>query len=206
MKAILKDNIIVVMPETDAERQALGDWRGNHPDHVFELADGNDRGLSLHGLGPQLEACREPINVLFEQGDRQWWPISNLAPAQFVLHGRVYASVEGFWQGLKYADDTDRARIAGLSGLAAKRAGRTNDDVTFVYDGTTYVAGTHAHWMLMDAACRAKFAQDGAAQAALLATGNRPLQHRPRRDSRVIPGVIMAEIWMRIRAKLAAPD
>jgi len=28
-----------------------------------------------------------------------------------------------------------------------------------------------------------------------LSTGNRPLEHRTRRDSRTIPGIIMAAIW-----------
>ena len=35
--------------------------------------------------------------------------------------------------------------------------------------------------------------------AVLLSTGERPLMHRTRRDSRTIPGVVMADIWMRIR-------
>jgi hypothetical protein len=38
-----------------------------------------------------------------------------------------------------------------------------------------------------------------------LATGSRPLVHRVRRDSRIIPGDLMAGIWMRIRATLTAP-
>jgi hypothetical protein len=54
----------------------------------------------------------------------------------------------------------------------------------------------------MERACRAKFAQHSESAAALLATGTRPLVHRMRRDSRTIPGVIMAEIWMRIRQDL----
>ena len=54
----------------------------------------------------------------------------------------------------------------------------------------------------MEAACRAKFAQNEVARAALLATGSRPLTHVVRRDSRAIPGVIMASIWMRIRSDL----
>jgi hypothetical protein len=55
----------------------------------------------------------------------------------------------------------------------------------------------------MDRACRAKFTQNWEARSALLATGGRPLVHRMRRDSRTIPGVIMADIWMRIRSSLA---
>jgi hypothetical protein len=36
----------------------------------------------------------------------------------------------------------------------------------------------------------------------LIETGERPLVHHVPRDSRTIPGVIMAEIWMQLRAEL----
>jgi hypothetical protein len=54
----------------------------------------------------------------------------------------------------------------------------------------------------MERACRAKFEQCHEAREALLSTGTRPLTHRMRRDSKSIPGVIMADIWMRIRRHL----
>jgi hypothetical protein len=54
----------------------------------------------------------------------------------------------------------------------------------------------------MRRACEAKFTQNDDAREALLGTNDRPLTHKMRRDSRSIPGVIMAEIWMGIRARL----
>src|SRR5438105_3395427 len=42
----------------------------------------------------------------------------------------------------------------------------------------------------------------GGKGVALLAPGPRPLVHKVRRDSRTIPGVIMAEIWMALRDSL----
>jgi hypothetical protein len=54
----------------------------------------------------------------------------------------------------------------------------------------------------MRRACEAKLAQNDDARAALLATGERPLVHRVRHDSRSIPGVVMADIWMALRARL----
>jgi hypothetical protein len=42
-----------------------------------------------------------------------------------------------------------------------------------------------------------------ASQAAFLATGERPLTHRMRRDSQTIP-IIMADIWMAVRQELRA--
>ncbi len=58
------------------------------------------------------------------------------------------------------------------------------------------------HWQLMRRACRAKFEQNAGARAALLGTGSRPLVHCIRPDSRTIPGVIMADIWMKLRTIL----
>ena len=69
-------------------------------------------------------------------------------------------------------------------------------------EGQEILVGTWAHWQLMERACRAKFAQNREATDALLSTGDRPLTHVVRRDSRTIPGVIMAAIWMRIRKDL----
>jgi hypothetical protein len=73
---------------------------------------------------------------------------------------------------------------------------------TICYGGEDIVVGTSAHWRLMEKACRAKFEQNAEARAALLATGERPLTHVVRRDSTTIPGVIMAQIWIRIRKRI----
>ncbi len=130
--------------------------------------------------------------------------ISNLAETSFELDGRGYASVEGFWQGLKFPSAADRRRIAGLHGGAAKRAGEEAIPAEhFKYEGQKIVPGTHAHWKLMERACWAKFTQDEAAREALLATLPRPLTHVMRKDSTTIPGAIMAEIWTKIRKRLA---
>jgi predicted NAD-dependent protein-ADP-ribosyltransferase YbiA (DUF1768 family) len=42
--------------------------------------------------------------------------LSNFAPTPFVFHGQRYASLEGFWQMMKYPEGPDdpRARFAGL--------------------------------------------------------------------------------------------
>ncbi len=84
-------------------------------------------------------ACREPINIIFEGGDPQWRPISNLAETPFELHSERYASVEGFWQGLKFPSPTDRRRVAALAGKEAKSVahGLPVQDV-FVYGGQSY--------------------------------------------------------------------
>ena len=42
--------------------------------------------------------------------------LSNFAPTPFVFHGKRYASLEGFWQMMKYPEDADdpRAKFSGL--------------------------------------------------------------------------------------------
>src|SRR5438477_5990278 len=42
--------------------------------------------------------------------------LSNFAPTPFVFHGKRYASLEGFWQMMKYPEGPDDAR-AKFSGL-----------------------------------------------------------------------------------------
>lgn len=146
----------------------------------------------------------EPINIAFDATPMPLRLISNLAETSFEFDGRFYSSVEGFWQGLKFPGDADRERLACLAGHTAKSAGpKSEPGDRIVYEGREVVVGTVDHWALMERASRAKFEQDDDARAALVSTGSRPLVHKVPIDSRAIPGVIMADIWMRIRASLA---
>jgi predicted NAD-dependent protein-ADP-ribosyltransferase YbiA (DUF1768 family) len=203
MKALLKAGVIVLVPEADDDPDAFAAWREAATEHVFVLRAQPRGGTVLHDLGPREEACREPLNVGYRSPDWRIKLISNFAPTPFELDGREYASVEGFWQGLKFPSEADRRRIGQLVAGEAKRAGEAAVPAeTFAYEGARIVPGTHAHWTLMERACRAKFSQNDDARSALLATGTRPLTHVMRRDSTTIPGAIMAEIWMRLRKRL----
>jgi ribA/ribD-fused uncharacterized protein len=203
MHVILKSGVLGLSCETEAERQTFADWFETAKGHVFYLNKGSAKGGALMDLGLKADACREPINVLFEQGDRRWGPISNLAFTPFTMRGREYASVEGFWQGLKFTAEADRLRVAQMWGLPAKQAAaREAAHGRFVYEDQMYVTGGPEHRSLMLEACRSKFIQNVSAREALLATGERPLTHRVRGESRSIPGALMADIWMRLRAKL----
>jgi predicted NAD-dependent protein-ADP-ribosyltransferase YbiA (DUF1768 family) len=203
MRVILKPGLFVVTPENAAEREAWAAWRLTMADHVFHLADGTGDGAPFHDLGPRALACRDPINIVFDQVEACWRPISNLAHTPFTLDGRHYASVEGFWQGLKFDKDAERRRVASLWGLDAKKAaGSAPAGASFHYNGQAHPFGGPEHHGLMLQACRAKFAQNLEASEALLATGDRILVHRTPRDSKTIPGALMADIWTRIRATL----
>lgn len=207
MQVRLKEGLIVLTAETSDEAQAAAHWITVHTGHVLVAGAQDARTFWLKDLGPRLEACREPLNIISSAKDEAVQLISNLAHTPFFLHGGFYASVEGFWQGLKFPQDEDRQRIAQLHGLEAKRAGREAPEAeTIYYQGARIRVGCYEHWSLMYHACWAKFTQHEEARQALLETGHRPLIHQTRRDSRTIPGVIMADIWMKIRARLAKAE
>jgi len=203
MKVVLKNQLIVLVPETETERTDLGAWKAEHADHVLAVRADSGDGLALGDLGRREDACREPFQVISTSPDPAARLISNFAATPFTLDGSDYASVEAFWQGLKFEKESERRRIATLVGSAAKDAGdQQGYGATVTYEGRAIPIGTWEHWQLMRAACEAKFAQNEEARAALLSTGDRPLVHRVRHDSRTIPGVIMCEIWMKVRARL----
>jgi predicted NAD-dependent protein-ADP-ribosyltransferase YbiA (DUF1768 family) len=201
MKISFRNNVIGLSVETPDEQEicallALADG------HIFKLHAASSRGMALSMIGSEDDARRAPLNIVQSVAPR-FAPISNLAHTPFELGGQRYASVEAFWQSLKRLDPVERRGMAKLWGSEAKERGGAVDQPTeFAYEGVMIGAGSPEHWALMRAACDAKFAQHDDARIALLATGERWLIHKVRRDSRTIPGVIMADIWMRIRARL----
>jgi predicted NAD-dependent protein-ADP-ribosyltransferase YbiA (DUF1768 family) len=203
MELRLKSAHLVAIPQTELEGIDLAEWKFAHRGHVFLLSADDGDGLALRDLGPQPVACREPINVTSRHPDEVIRLISNFAVTPFELNGQAYDSVEGFWQGLKFDEPAERRRLAAADPRLAKRDGQHRGYGDFVaWQGEAVRVGSPAHWRLMRLACQAKFTQHAAAGAALVGTAPRPLEHRVRRDSVAIPGVIMADIWMRVREEL----
>jgi len=201
MKTLLQKSRLVLIPETELERAELSSWRAVHDKFVFAMEPDSGNRATLVGLGSRAKACREPINVTSASPD----PIrliSNFAATPFDLDGTSYACVEAFWQSLRFPGE-ERVMIAALDGGAAKGRGQQRPYESHVhYMGHSIPVGTYEHWQLMHRACEAKFAQNTDAREALLGTGNRPLTHVMRHDSRTIPGVIVAGIWMAVRTRL----
>lgn len=205
MKLSFQNNVLGLSAETEVEREICALLMAADR-YIFQLHSASDRGFSLAELGPEDDALRAPLNIT-HAAPVQFQPISNLALTPFEIEGQHYASIEGFWQGLKFAEPVERRRVAKLSGPAAREAGKAaGQPVSFEVAGQSVVAGSPEHWQLMRQACAAKFAQHAGARSALLATGQRWLTHRVRRDSRTIPGAIMAQIWMDLRGKLRGEE
>jgi hypothetical protein len=201
MKTLLQASRLVLLPESEDEQVALSSWRTRHNNLVFAQSPKATDGATLVSLGPRVEACREPINVTSRSPDPVRL-IANFAPTPFILDDAHYACVEAFWQALRFPPD-ERQRIASMDGATAKRESvRYPYGASVTYNGRAIPVGTYEHWQLMRRACKAKFEQHENARAALLGTGARPLVHLVRPDSRTIPGVVMADIWMKLRADL----
>jgi hypothetical protein len=122
--------------------------------------------------------------------------LSNFAPTPFVFHGKRYASVEGFWQMMKYPEGPDdprakfpglewkfsRDEVAQLTSFAAKRAGdlaNTNmakmgiNWVTFEGRRMEYrPAVPGKHYKLIVEVTWAKVRQNPEVKRILLSTGN----------------------------------
>ncbi|HOX40372.1 MAG TPA: NADAR domain-containing protein [Candidatus Brocadiia bacterium] len=204
MRARINGDVVIVIAECDEEQAVVSEFADRMQSHVFLLMQQDSRTLRLHDQGPHEIACREPINVSSRSSDAAIRLISNLAHTPFQLDGQEYASVEAFWQGLKFPDEKRRREIATMHGLAARKAGQSAPEAeTIQYMGRTIRVGTADHADLMRQACAAKFAQHERARNALRGTGERPLIHRLGHDSRTIPAALMAEIWMRIRADIS---
>ena len=146
-----------------------------------------------------LVGTRKGAFILTADGKRQKWDVSGPHFGGWEIYhlkgspvdpNRLYVSQSGGWFGQQIQRSDD--------------GGKTWEPVSneFVYDGVTILAGSPEHWALMRAVCEAKFTQHDEARIALLATGKRWLTHKVRKDSRTIPGAIMADIWMGIRARL----
>ena len=203
MKVLLKAGQMVVIPESESEIADLAAWKAERTRHVLTVQNTAGEGVALIDMGVREDACNEPFPIASFVKDPAAQLISNFAATPFTLAGREYASVESFWQGLKFARESERRRIAALPGPQARREGEAQGyGETVEYEGETIPVGAWRHWQLMHQACWAKFTQHEEARLALLSTGERPLVHRVRHDSRTIPGVLMAEIWMKIRRKL----
>jgi hypothetical protein len=122
--------------------------------------------------------------------------LSNFAPTPFEFHGKRYASLEGFWQMMKYPENPrdprstipglewayTRDQVAQLTSFAAKHAGDMADTnmakmgitwVTFEGERMEYrPAVPGLHYKLIVAATREKVRQNPEVRRVLLSTGN----------------------------------
>jgi predicted NAD-dependent protein-ADP-ribosyltransferase YbiA (DUF1768 family) len=161
---------------------------------------------------------RKSLNVASCASEGIGKELSNFAERPFTLHGKAYASVEAWYQGLKWPEESKREEVAGLSGVEAKRAGRgAPKSDTFNYEGKDVKFGSPEHHALVKEAIKASLEQNPTVKAAFVETHPRPILHqtgRPENPTTALPGSKFAKILEEIRqefvdeknAKAGAPQ
>lgn len=152
--------------------------------------------------------------------------LSNFAPTPFTFKGKRYASLEGFWQMMKYPENAQdprakypgldwkytREQVAQMVGFDAKRAGSLASqnmkqmDINWVtFEGRRMgykVQQKQQHYKLIVDAMWAKLMQNPKVKEILLATGDLILRpdHKTSLDSP--PAWKYYQIYMEIREQL----
>lgn len=152
--------------------------------------------------------------------------LSNFAPTPFTFRGQRYASLEGFWQMMKYPEGANdprtnapnvtwratREQVAQMTAFEAKRAGELAEK-NLMQLGITWVsfegrpmeyrpAAPGEHYQLIVAAMREKVRQNPEVKKVLLATGDLILKPDHHQESNAPAAWRYNDIWMQIRAEL----
>jgi len=152
--------------------------------------------------------------------------LSNFAATPFVFHGQRYASLEGFWQMMKYPESPGdprasfpglrwpftRQQVAQLAGFEAKRAGTLAEQnmkamgitwVTFEGRRMEYRPATPGeHYRLIVSATREKVRQNEEVKRVLLSTGDLVLKPDHYQEPNAPAAWRYYDILMQIRAEL----
>jgi len=152
--------------------------------------------------------------------------LSNFAATPFEFRGRRYASVEGFWQMMKYPESPadprvtfpgltwpyTREEVSQMTAFQARYAGDAAsknmrqmgiDWVTFEGRRLEYGApGESKFYKLIVAAMHAKVQQNPEVKKVLLATGNLILKADHHQETNVPAAWRYYDIWMKIRDEL----
>ena len=152
--------------------------------------------------------------------------LSNFAATPFTFRGQQYASLEGFWQMMKYPEGDDdpratfpgltwahtRAQVAQLTSFAAKEAG-TRAEENMKRMGITWVTFEGAkmeyrpaepgdHYRLIVAATWEKVRQNPEVKKVLLATGDLVLKPDHHQEPNAPAAWRYYEILTEIRSQL----
>lgn len=151
---------------------------------------------------------------------------SNFAPTPFVYRGKSYASVEGFWQMLKYPEGPDderlkdksiqwkhtRDEVGQMTAYQAKAAGNLAnqnmkklgiDWVTFEKQKIQYLENSKSvFYQLIYDVEKAKLEQNPEVERLLRLTGDLKLRPDHKQGANSPPAWKYHEIWMEIRQGL----
>ncbi|HBP22012.1 MAG TPA: hypothetical protein DEA08_30040 [Planctomycetes bacterium] len=152
--------------------------------------------------------------------------LSNFAATPFELEGTRYASLEGFWQAMKYPEGPEdpraqhpgltwkhtRAEVEAMTAFDAHSAGVAAEEnmkamgidwISYRGERLRFKGPDQArHYELILAASEAKVAQNPRVREVLLATGDLVLKPDHVQEEDATPAWRYFEIYMKIRAEL----
>jgi len=143
------------------------------------------------------------LNITSKSKDFREFCLSNFPAFPFYLDGKLFASVEGFVQGIKLPPEHPDREVAFLSfGSTAKKFGEQAKNFSVWHNDVEIPYRSFEHLFLIERAIRAKFAQNTGAMIALLATKGFTLIHdtgTPDSPTTYLPREAFCEILTRIR-------
>ena len=156
---------------------------------------------------PSMGSAEATINVSSTSTDWRGLALSNFGLSPFVFDGMLFASVEGFIQGIKFPEGDPRRNSAfASSGWDAKRLGDTADRSGAYWGGVCVPYGSPEHHRLIERAMRARIAQSPGLQEALRSTAGATLVHKvgtgAESSTTSLPASVFCRILTEIRAEL----
>lgn len=136
--------------------------------------------------------------------------LSNLSHNPFVMNWVIYASIEAFWQSLKFEPNSPEWKeCIGLAGIRSKKYGdKAEKKETFSYNWVEFIVGSKRHQFLMKVALREQLKQNPEKLKLLLGTKKANLIHAPKKkdgtlypDSTTIPGEVFSRFLMELRSE-----
>ena len=146
------------------------------------------------------------VNIASTSDDWRGRALSNFALSPFVFDGVLFASIEGFIQGIKFPEsDPRRQQAFHLAGWDAKRIGAQAERSGAYWQGQCLVYGSVAHQQVIEAAIRARMAQSTGLQEALVSTADAVIIHdtgQPESTTTSLPGTVFCRLMTAIRDEL----
>ena len=192
---------------------ASGSVTVRHPGQPPRTRTQDGRSFTLDEDGDVVETTRprdlpldqQPLNVSSMAHEEIGRLLSNFAERRFTFHGKPYRSVEAWYQGLKWPDESKRKVVAKLHGPAAKTARQRRACLiaTFTFDGLEYlssVAPSTMSWSRRPSPPVLSRIRE--VLRYFLATFPRPVVHdtgRPERPGTALPGSKFARLLEEIR-------
>lgn len=191
----------------------------SYPEHWWEPVSESE--LASWEIGPQAAIKGESV-ILSKRNELGI--LSNFADTPFILDGKSFPGVEGFWQSLKFPENSkderskltkwkyNRDQVAQMSGFEAKAAGDYASEIMKQnkIDWVTYrgkklkywTAKKGQHYKLIVKAMKAKLNQNIKVKNILKQTGDLNLLPDHKTKPTDPPAWKYNKIWMELRSKL----